>query len=158
MPELVDRDLSKQELNDVLSGMTLATQRKSINKDSADYLNNEFDYKHDYNYSSYVDVIDAVRRGNVKFGMIDSVRLETVDYPEIGYIGYNLNPLLKGMYQDMGGFAVENYAIAVHAVSSNSKLLKTLNEIIGSQDWKIMQKKLMKANSIGSMAKPGFDC
>jgi len=141
-----------------LSGEKLATQDKSINKESAEHLNDDFKFKHDYNYSSYVDVIDAVRRGEVKFGMIDSVRIETVDYPEISFININLNPLLKEMYREMGILDVENYAIAVHAESSNSKLLRTLNKIINSNDWKTIRDRFMKSNSIGNRSKPGFDC
>ncbi len=157
-PKLSGKELTKRELKNLLEGATLATQDKTINRKSADHLNKIFKFKHNYNYSSYVDVIDSVRRGKIDFGMIDSVRIETVNYPEIGVVKYDLNPLLKEKYKKLGIDDVEYYAIGVHAGTPKSKLLNAINTILESDDWKRKKIKLKEKYKAGNIPKPIFDC
>lgn len=155
LPDLVGLDFTKAELKKKLRGKTLATQVNTINTKAAAHIKQEFGFKHDFNYDSYVDVIHAVRHSKADFGMIDSVRIETVDYPEMEVVDFDLNPLLEDMYLNISETAYEMYGIAVHANSPKSKLLQTLNEIIDSDAWDVKREELIIENAPENLQPPG---
>lgn len=147
---------SAKEMQEALRGQVIAVQEKSINRDAAHYLKHlengaSFPIKEiDDNYDSYVNVIEAVSNGKARFGMIDSVRLKTVHYPELGVINYDLTPLLQKFYRQHLGYEAddkkktitEQYAIAVSTGGKESLFLKKLNEIIESDEGKKMRELL----------------
>ncbi|VAX09249.1 hypothetical protein MNBD_GAMMA25-2037 [hydrothermal vent metagenome] len=146
--KIINPELNKiktlKDLKLATQDAVIAVQDGTINMEAAHHLkhlnNDQFNFKKvDNKYNSYVDVIDAVERGMVKFGMLDSVRLETVNYPQIGTISVELMPLLKKFYQDLfddDDIQGEQYAIAVSTRGKELDFIKMLNEIITSPEGK----------------------
>ncbi len=105
--------LSKKQLMKILKGKTVGAQEKSVNLQAAQYLSRSFNYKVRSDFTSYVDVLDKVRTGEIDFGFIDDVRLKAVSYPELNHLNVNLNPLLSGLYKEiLNDSESEEYAIA----------------------------------------------
>jgi len=148
LSELVGKKPKLRELKILFRDKTIGSQNKSINQKSAEYLQkNYFSYKHKSSFDTYVDVLQAVRVGEIDFGIIDSVRMDTVSYPELAQIDFDFNSLLKGMYRDKLGYTkednyTENYAIAVHSSGTSNDLLNLLDKIIDSEDGKEKRKEL----------------
>jgi len=134
-------------LQKALKNEVLAVQGETINHDAAHYLKHLkkgtfFPVKSiNKNHASYVNVIDAVIRGKARFGMLDSIRLDTVHYPELGIIDVELTPYLQEFYREKLGYQskhkealTEEYAIAISTGGKRSIVLEKINEIIKSPD------------------------
>jgi len=149
-----DKLTKLDELKKAVKGKVIATQKKTINFQAANYLmkKKSLNFKQNNNhYKSYVEVINAIRHSQVDFGLIDEIRLKSVSYPDIGVVNYNLDELLDDFYRNELGekktteeFGGEKYAVAVSTGGKESCLLEMLNEIIASDNGKKMRLSLEK--------------
>ena len=97
----------------------------------------------------------------IHFAIIDSVRYETVRYPQFQQFGVYLDKYLKNFYkEEFGTDAGEKYAIALAQDSGDGKsLLARINDILKSQKGKIklrmLEKKYIERNR---KFNPSSDC
>ncbi len=156
---------SLNALTEAVNGSIIATQNGTINMDVAHYLKHLedgelFNFKQiNNNYNSYFEVIDAIERGEIKFGMIDSIRLETVDYPDIGAINIDLTHLLKDYYKKNSDYTNgEEYAIAVSTGGKITPFLRMLNIIINSPEGILKREQLEKKHNVKNKRRVLFKC
>ena len=137
----------------LLNGKTVTAQKETINMEVANLLfdSGKFGLKKvQEGYSSYADVMHAVHQGKVDYGIIDSVRWNSVAHPELENLNIDLNPFLQKFYETLGTDH-EQYAIAASAKLCNKSFVNLLNKIIDSDDGKKMRSYLQKKH------KPGGD-
>ena len=162
---LVNEKLNESSLKSYLKGADLGVQTNTTNSRAAEYLRKKFGFKINSSFKSYVDVIDAIRRGKIQFGMLDSIRMQTVNYPEIGVIqfkdDFKFSKFLNEFNEkELGYPGPEQYAIAVFTGGMKTEFLKRLNTIINSPQGKKKRNELNlkhKYNSNKQVLK-GFGC
>ncbi len=158
-------------LQHALKNEVIAVQGETINHDAAHYLKHLkkgrfFPIKSiNKNHASYVNVIDAVIRGKARFGMLDSIRLDAVHYPELGIINVELTPYLQEFYRTKLGYESENgeelseqYSIAVSTGGKRSVVLEEINKIIKSPDGKKRLEELEKIYRQKQRTLPSLIC
>jgi len=123
--------LEKNNIAKYLRGKKMAAQNSSTNFQAAKELEKVFGYEVDTTvYTSYVDVIEQVRSGQVEFGMIDQVRFDSVGYPDLIKLNIDLKPYLKKFNKEKFGNDIEEYAIAVSGHGGFNQLLFEINRFI----------------------------
>lgn len=146
---------SESDLKALLKDKLVAAQNTSTNRDAAEWLNEQFSSAFEIDdevYKSYVDVINAVRRGAVDFGMIDRVRWESVEYPDLQKIDidsdvFSLERLFKPLYDTkFKKGEKEMYAIAVANTGGDNKFLRYLNRAI--EEGVLTRKELEKRHTV----------
>lgn len=122
-----------KRLRELIRGQKVGVQKDTINYDVAKILAKELGFEVEGKYTSYVDVVDAVRKQKVRFALIDSERLATRNYPDLETVGakVDLVQYLKEYYRmKLGDAEGEKYAIAV----GDDELLEKLNRIISAEE------------------------
>lgn len=130
-----ETNLNEKDLISRLEGKKIAAQATSTNLRAAKALKDKFKFKIDDSnyYSSYVDVIHAVRSGKVDFGMIDSVRFESVGYPDLMALNINIDKYLIDFYKTEFETDYEQYAIALANHGGRNLFLIYLNRAINEK-------------------------
>lgn len=134
----IDQNITENALKKFIKGKTLGVQNNTINLQAAETMQRIFGYKIEHHFNSYIEIIDAVRRGIIDLGLLDSVRLDATGKQDgMGIINFDFYPLLKHLYEaKLGDITGEHYAIAVHTNGTSDELINEINGIINSEDGK----------------------
>ena len=150
-PAIKDLIKDHDKIKKLLKDKTVAVQQKTTNLKVANELAKELEFEVVSGYSSYADVIDAVYKGKQEYGIIDSVRWESVPYPELEALNIDINQFLDKFYaRELGqGYDHEEYAIVTSSALGNQSFVDRLNKIIDSKDGKAERKRLQKKHKLG---------
>lgn len=118
-----------------LSGRIVGAKSRSVNEQAAKFLAQRFGYTVNSSYTSYGDLIDGLRRGEIAYALVDSTLVKGLLGKSVFAFGGFLDDELRQFYKRELGFDHEEYSILVHEGSS-SQLRTTLNDILASDDYR----------------------
>jgi ABC-type amino acid transport substrate-binding protein len=120
---------------DSLRGKIVGTKNGSINESAAKLLAQRFGYTVNSSYTSYGDLLEGLRRGEVAYAVVDSLLVSGLLDKTVFALGAFLDEELGQFYRRELGLDREEYAILVHEGGS-SELRTVLNDILGSDEYR----------------------
>jgi len=152
---------NKNQIKDRLRGVKVGAQNLTINLDAANHLSRIFGFQVLAGFSSYTDVLNAVHKGEIDYGIIDRLLWESISYPDLERLDLEIEPYIKEMYRKKLGTEKEYYAIAASAKVSNQNFINLLNKLIESQEGQEERRRLEekhRADNLSARGRDIFDC
>jgi ABC-type amino acid transport substrate-binding protein len=119
---------------DDLKRKVVGVKKGSINEAAAQYLASKFEFIVDGVFVNYGELYQALRSGQIRFAMVDSLLAESAGGFGFSRLGPELDAHLDSFYAAELGYDTEEYAVAVHDPPIGDGILATLDEILSSTE------------------------
>lgn len=118
-----------------LKGRIVGAKTRSVNESVAKFLAQRSGYTVNSSYTSYGDLLEGLRRGEIAYALVDSSLVSESLGKNVFALGGFLDGELRQFYRRELGFDHEEYSILVHEGGS-SELRTALNEILSSDEYR----------------------
>ena len=126
-----------------LKDSIVGAKSRSVNETVAKFLAPKYGFTVNSSYTAYGDLLDALRRGDIAFALVDSALVNEHLNKQVYPLGGHLDDEVRALYTRELGFDREEYAVLVHEGGS-SELRVALDQTLQSEEFQSFVKAELK--------------